>query len=119
MFQPGDERIFSLNQCKGNYPRLSPSSGLTIAIVPIIVVYTKVDLVLPRGRQVSAESYFKERCGQSFETSTRNIEGQIPYTAVASTSCSEVSWSTLTSPSSLATCNFDSAGRYDAPSFTC
>ena len=100
MFQPGDEKIFHMNQHKGNYPRVLSSSGLTITIVPIIVVYTKVDLVLPKNRchRVSAESYFKERCGQSFETLTK---GQIPYTAVAGMLWSKISWSTLTSPSSL------------------
>ncbi|KAF8690274.1 hypothetical protein AX14_003036 [Amanita brunnescens Koide BX004] len=95
MFQPWDEKIFHLNQRKGNYPRRCPASGLTMTIVPIIVVYTKFDLIIPtrskgkaRSRkegdcQGSAESYFKERYGKLFEASTKNIEGQIPYTAVA------------------------------------
>ena len=91
MFQPGDEKIFHLNPHKGNYQRLFLSSWLTITIVPIIVVYTKVDLVLPTvsKARVSAESYFKERWGQSFETLTKS---QIPYTVVASMLWSEVSW---------------------------
>ena len=115
MFQPGDEKIFHLNQRKGNYPRLFPSSGLTITIVPIIVVFTKVDLILPKN-QVSAESYFKERCGQAFEMSTG---GQVPYTVVSSMLWPHVSRSTLTSPSSLTTCNFDASSRYDAQKGTC
>lgn len=114
MFQPWDEKIFHLNQRKGNYPRRFPASGLTMTIVPIIVVYTKFDLIIPtrsKGKacsrkegdcQGSAESYFKERYGKLFEASTKNIEGQIPYTAVASTFWSHISASTLTSPFSFA-----------------
>jgi hypothetical protein len=72
-------------------------SRLTFMTVPIIVVFTKFDLFVEglnkgTGSPESAERYFQENYGPLFETSTKKIAGQVPYTVVASTfySCSSV-----------------------------
>ena len=70
---------------------------LTVTTVPIIVVYTKFDLFMANnqrrgkgntgkgdGSLESAEKYFYEKHSQLFAKSTKNIEGQIPYTVVSS-----------------------------------
>lgn len=68
--------------------------------MPIIVVFTKLDLLVARldrsetrrgkSSQELAETYFKEMYGQRFEKSTKNTMGQIPYALVASTFVSGV-----------------------------
>ncbi|KAF8688273.1 hypothetical protein AX14_003473 [Amanita brunnescens Koide BX004] len=80
LFQPWDEKIFELNKRK----------------VPIIVVCTMFDrfmasLSRPRGANMgkgdgsfeSAVKIFQEQYGQQFKASTKNVEGEIPYTVVA------------------------------------
>ncbi|KAF8351827.1 kinase-like domain-containing protein [Amanita rubescens] len=72
MIQQWDEKILLLNRYK----------------VPIIVVFTKFDLFVEglnkgTGSPESAERYFQENYGPLFETSTKKIAGQVPYTVVA------------------------------------
>ncbi|KAF8351818.1 kinase-like domain-containing protein [Amanita rubescens] len=78
MFEEGDEKIFKLNRNK----------------VPIIVVFTKLDLLVAsldksgvrRGENSLelAEKDFKEKYSQIFERSTtKNAGGHIPYALVA------------------------------------
>ena len=65
-----------------------------MAIVPIIIVFTKFDLFITRLGEESvrkektsqefAEREFKERYGQMFEKLTGDISGKIPYALVAS-----------------------------------
>ena len=64
--------------------------------VPIIVVYTMFDLFMANlgrnkgmpdgnGSYEFAVKNFDEEYGQQFMMSTKNIEGNVPYTVVAST----------------------------------
>ena len=69
-----------------------------MAIVPIIIVFTKFDLFITelgeesmgkeKTSQEFAEREFKERYGQIFEKLTRDISSKIPYALVASKSVS-------------------------------
>lgn len=79
-----------------------PRILLIMTAVPIIVVYTMFDLFMGnlgrnKGHPGGDGSYefavknFEEKYGQQFKTSTRNIEGNVPYTVVASTFASQVS----------------------------
>ncbi|KAF8696555.1 hypothetical protein AX14_001521 [Amanita brunnescens Koide BX004] len=83
IFETGDERIFQLNRNK----------------VPIVVVFTKLDLFLARLSRRGeakvksntnslevAETIFKEKYGRVFDKSTKNIEGHIPYALVTTIS---------------------------------
>jgi hypothetical protein len=65
--------------------------------VPIIIVFTKLDLLVAklkrgvaRGKdsQASAEKYFNEQYGPVIEK-TKITAGQVPYTLVSSTFTSE------------------------------
>lgn len=100
--------------------------------VPIIVVFTKFDLFikglnkgmngLGDGTPESAERYFKENYGPLFETSTKKIAGEVPYTVAASTfySYSRVASPTLTLPcASFSACDFAAACRNDRSKHTC
>jgi hypothetical protein len=68
---------------------------LIVPIVPIVVVFTKLDLFLARLSRRGeakvksntnslevAETIFKEKYGRVFDKSTKNIEGHIPYALV-------------------------------------
>ena len=79
-----------------------PQILLIMMAVPIIVVYTMFDLFMGnlgrnKGHPGGDGSYefavknFDEKYGQQFKTSTKNIEGNVPYTVVASTFASHVS----------------------------
>lgn len=70
-----------------------------MATVPIIIVFTKLDLLVAklkrgaaRGRdsQASAEKYFNEHYGPVIEKA-KITAGQVPYTLVSSTFTSEKS----------------------------
>ena len=79
-----------------------PQILLIMMAVPIIVVYTMFDLFMGnlgrnRGGPGGDGSYefavknFDEKYGQQFKMSTKNIEGNVPYTVVASTFALQVS----------------------------
>lgn len=109
ILHPWDEKIFKLNQHKGSYlPFLSKLLyGLIVLIVPIIVVYTKFDLFIVNLRRnkngvgksdsnpETAEQFFNEKYGQTFESSTKDV-GQIPYTVASSRFTLQVTSSALT-----------------------
>jgi len=95
IFQAWDEKIFRLNQRKGDYLRSLSRFLLIVITVPIIVVYTKFDLFMAnnqrrgkgntgKGDLESAEKHFYDKYGQLFAKSTKNIEGRVPYTIVSS-----------------------------------
>ncbi len=103
IFQAWDEKIFKLNQRKGNYLRSLSRFLLIVITVPIIVVYTKFDLFMANNQRRGkgntgkgdgslevAEKYFYEKYSQLFAKSTKNIEGSIPYTIVSSAFVSPV-----------------------------
>ncbi len=102
--------------------------------VPIIVVFTKFDLFVEGlnkgtgslgmgdGSPESAERYFQENYGPLFETSTKKIAGQVPYTVVASTFYSCLGCFIRIDGRfrvSFAACDFAAACRNDGSKYTC
>ena len=92
--------------------------------MPIIVVFTKADLLIAKiekrkneSSQQLAERHFKERYRHIYEKSCKNIVGQIPYALVSSAFLSDATSSALISLPSIASHNFETTGPdHDAKS---
>lgn len=92
-----DEKIVQFNKGEGNYLQSFSSLCTNVTTVPIIVLYTKLDLLMARARmnksgmgqsdsmQESAEKNFRDKQGPEFEQLARSEERRISYTVVGCT----------------------------------
>lgn len=104
----GTKRLSSSMEAKAITPNHYPNSELIATTVPIIVVFTKLDLLVARAKmtrsslgqvsQESVEQSFRENQVPEFEQLSKSEERKISYTVVGCTFAFDVDSFSLTCP---------------------